>query len=121
MTPSLSFLVDSSADNSFINQDLVTETSIPSEILSEPKTVLGLNRESLAKITHQTAPLSLIVLGNNRERIQIFLIPFFSCPGVLGAHWLANYKSQPNWLAGRLTSWSVSCHIVSALHSPSLQ
>lgn len=47
-TISFSFLVDSGADDSFNVQDLVTQASLPTEVLSEPKTVLGL---ILAKIT----------------------------------------------------------------------
>lgn len=45
---SLSFFY-SGADDSFIDQDLVTQGTIPAEDLSEPKTIHDLNREILAK------------------------------------------------------------------------
>lgn len=79
MTPSLSFLVDSSADDSFFDQDLVTQASILTEVLSKPKTILNLNREILAKISNQTTPLTL-VSGNHREQILFFLIPCVLLP-----------------------------------------
>lgn len=72
---SLSFLVNSGAYDSFIDQDLIKQASIPTEVLSEPKTIQGLNGEILAKVTHRTAPLTLIVFGNHSKRIQLFLIP----------------------------------------------
>lgn len=39
-TISLSFLIDSGVDASFIDQDLVKQASIPTEVLSEPKIIL---------------------------------------------------------------------------------
>lgn len=72
-TISLSFLIDSSADDSFFDQDLVTQASILTEVLSKPKTILNLNKEILAKISNQTTPLTLVVSGNHREQIQFFL------------------------------------------------
>lgn len=108
MTPSLSFLVDSSADDSFFDQDLVTQASILTEVLSKPKTILNLNREILAKISNQTTPLTL-VSGNHREQILFFLIPASSSPGVLGVPWLAHQNPQFDWSASRLNSLSVSC------------
>lgn len=99
---SLSFLVDSGADNSLIDQKLVKQASIPTEVLSEFKTILGLNGDILAKITHQTAPLNLIVSGNHSESIQLFLIPSSSFPGILGAPWLALHNPQLDWSAGKL-------------------
>lgn len=40
---------NSGADDSFVDQDLVTHGTIPAEDLSEPKTIHDLNREILAK------------------------------------------------------------------------
>lgn len=54
----------SGADDSLINQDLVTQASVPTDVLSEPKAILGLNRKILAKITYQTAPWSVTCHNN---------------------------------------------------------
>eukprot|EP00066_Takifugu_rubripes_P011978 XP_011601244.1 PREDICTED: uncharacterized protein LOC105416325 [Takifugu rubripes] len=75
---------------------------------AQPRPILGLNGEVLAIVTHQTQPFTLIVSGNHREQIRLFLIPA-SSPGVLGAPWLARHNPQIDWLTGRVVSWSVPC------------
>lgn len=62
---SLSFLVDSDADDCFVNQDLVKQANIPFETLAEPKNILDLDGKTLAKVTHSTAPLTLIISGKH--------------------------------------------------------
>lgn len=91
---SLSFLVDSGADDSFIDQDLVKQASILREVLSEPKTILGLNGEILVKVTNRTAPLTLIVSGNHSEQIQFFLIHASISTDILETSWLALHNPQ---------------------------
>lgn len=48
---SISFLIDFGADDNFIEQEIATQANIPTEVLFEPKTILSLSREILAKIT----------------------------------------------------------------------
>lgn len=97
------------ADYSFIDQDQAMHGTIPAEDLSEPKTIHDLNRELLAKVAHQTAPLNLIISVNHREQIQLFLIPT-SSSSVVHLPWLACHNLQFDWLDRRLTSRSVSDH-----------
>uniref|UniRef100_A0A674PMU1 Gypsy retrotransposon integrase-like protein 1 n=1 Tax=Takifugu rubripes TaxID=31033 RepID=A0A674PMU1_TAKRU len=104
------FLVDSGADGNFISQDLARQVRLPLETLPEPKTILGLDGEVLARITHRTQAITLIISGNHREQIHFFLIRSSSSPGVLGSPWLALHNPQFDWPTGRLVSWSVNCH-----------
>uniref|UniRef100_A0A674MXQ5 Gypsy retrotransposon integrase-like protein 1 n=1 Tax=Takifugu rubripes TaxID=31033 RepID=A0A674MXQ5_TAKRU len=106
----ITFLVDSGADGNFISQDLARQARLPLETLPEPKTILGLNGEVLARITHRTQAITLIISGNHREQIHFFLIRSSSSPGVLGSPWLALHNPQFDWPTGRLVSWSVNCH-----------
>lgn len=53
----LSLLVDSGADDSFIDKSLARQVGLPLEALSEPKTVLDLDGRTLAQITHRTVVL----------------------------------------------------------------
>lgn len=46
----LSFLIDSGADDSFIDEDLEGQAGLPVVELSEPKTVLDLNGCTLARV-----------------------------------------------------------------------
>lgn len=61
---SLSFLVNFSADDCFIDQDLAKESNISIKTLANPNTVLDLDGKTFTKVTHRTAPLAIIVSGN---------------------------------------------------------
>lgn len=104
-------------DNSFPDWDLARWSKIPIETLTEPKTVLGLDGRTLAKVAHRTAPLTLLISGNHQERIQYFLIHLSYSPGVLSSPWLACHNPQFDWSAGRLTTWSTAtvCSALSRL------
>lgn len=82
---SLTFLIDSGADDSFIDERLARSAGLPLEALTEPKRVQALDGRVLARVTHRTAPLNLLVSGNHCEHIQLFLIPLSSSPAILGS------------------------------------
>lgn len=67
-------LVDTGADVNFISQDLARQAHIPVKTLPELKTILGLNGEVLARITHRTQTITLMVSGNHLELIRLHLI-----------------------------------------------
>lgn len=52
-------LVDSGADNNFIEQILVTQSNIPTQELAEPKEVLAIDGKLLIWVTHRTTLISL--------------------------------------------------------------
>ncbi|TWW80241.1 Retrovirus-related Pol polyprotein from transposon 17.6 [Takifugu flavidus] len=89
---------------------LLPDVCLPLETLPEPKTILGLDGEVLAWITHRTQAITLVISGNHREQIYFFLIRSSSSPGVLGSPWLALHNPQFDWPTGRQISWSVNCH-----------
>lgn len=86
------FMVDSGADNSFIDATLAKQARIPLAKLAEPRTVQDLNGCTLA--THKTASVTLLVSGNHREQIQLFVIPSSASPAILGSPWLAIHNPQ---------------------------
>lgn len=57
-------LVDSGADNNFIDSDFVFQSHLPSEPLPQPKDVFTLNGKVLACVTHRAAPISQLLSGN---------------------------------------------------------
>ncbi|XP_037626231.1 uncharacterized protein LOC119488550 [Sebastes umbrosus] len=59
-------LVDSGADDNFIDSTLVTQAGIPVEALPAPKDVNALDGRLLARITHHTVPLSLILSARSQ-------------------------------------------------------
>ncbi|KAJ8004088.1 hypothetical protein DPEC_G00155150 [Dallia pectoralis] len=55
----LSALVDSGADENFLDSNLVSQAGIPVEVLPAPLNAHALNGELLARVSHRTVPLSL--------------------------------------------------------------
>ena len=80
-TFSLPAFIDSGAEASFMDLDLVKNSGIPVVKLSQPRTVHTLDGKVLAEITHSTVPVSLLFSGNYSEDIWFHIIPspFGSC------------------------------------------
>lgn len=67
-------LVDSGAEESFVDHDFITQCGVPFEPLAAPLTAKALNSRFLAHVTHCTIPVSLVLSGNHREEIQLCVI-----------------------------------------------
>ena len=72
----LQVLVDSGADDNFIDSDFVLQSDLPTEPLPEPKDVFALDGKLLVRVTHRTAPVSLLLLIITR----LFHSTSFYCP-----------------------------------------
>lgn len=59
----LEALIDSGAEDNFLDYELVIQSGLPLEPLTEPFTANALDGCFLAKITHRTAPCNLILSG----------------------------------------------------------
>lgn len=73
MTHPLSALIDSGAEQSFIDSSLATRLNITTTVLPNPLRVSALSGQRLPDITHVTEPLSLTLSGNHTERISFFV------------------------------------------------
>lgn len=100
----LKLLVDSGADDSFVDENLARQAGLPLVELPEPKEILDLNGHTLAKVKHRTDLLTVLVSGNQREQIQLFVIPSSSAPAILGYLWLACHNSRIDWATGFVIS-----------------
>ena len=103
----LQVFIDSGSDDNFINENFVTQTNIPLELLEIPKSVNALDGRLISKVTHRTVPLSLTISGNHSETIQLYVIPSPLSPAVLGLPWLKLHNPLLDW---KTSCWSVSCH-----------
>lgn len=61
----LSALVDSGAEDNFIDQEMAEQAGFTTEPLETPIAVRALDGKLLARVTHQTPPLHLQVSGNH--------------------------------------------------------
>ena len=81
-------LVDSGAEQSFLDIHLVSQLKIPIEPLPTPIPVFALKGMIIAQETH---PMHLIISGNHHENIQFFVFEAPNTPIVL------------DWSTGKLT------------------
>lgn len=110
VTLSLQVLVDSCSDDNFIEYDFVSQWNLPSEPLLEPKDMFALDGRLLARVTHQTAPVSLLLSGNHHETISLYIISSSSSPLVLGLPWFKRHNPHIDWSTSSITNWSLFCH-----------
>lgn len=106
----LPLLLDASRDHCFIDENLAKQAQLPVEVLPESRIIQDLDSRHIARITHQTRPLTLVFSGNHREVIQLFLIPSSAALAVLGSPWVVRHNPQLDRSTGSLTGWSVACH-----------
>ncbi|KAL4007989.1 hypothetical protein ACER0C_001841 [Sarotherodon galilaeus] len=103
-------LIDSGAEQSFIDEALARELEIPLIALREPLRVSALNGKLLAEVTHCTQEIQLVLSGNHVEKISLFLFKAPETPKVLGYPWLQQHNPQIDWSHSCVTGWSVKCH-----------
>lgn len=107
---SLAALVDSGAEDSLMDSELAKQTGLPLEALETPLPTVALNGEEIARITHRTLPVTVVVSGNHVENLGFLLLPSPQNPVVLGYPWLSRHNPQIDWSAGRIKGWSTRCH-----------
>uniref|UniRef100_A0A3P9HPM2 Gypsy retrotransposon integrase-like protein 1 n=1 Tax=Oryzias latipes TaxID=8090 RepID=A0A3P9HPM2_ORYLA len=105
----LQALVDSGAEQSFIDQDLVTQLSIPIEPLETPVKTAGLGGQLLSRTPHRTKPIHLLISGNHHEHLQLFITNAPQNPIVLGFPWLRLHNPHLDWTQGHIVNWSFFC------------
>lgn len=90
--------------------DVVFQSNLPSEPLPEPKEMFSLDGRLLARVTHRTAPVSLLLSGNHHKTISLYLIPSPLSPLVLGLPWLKLHNPHIDWATLSIVNWSLFCH-----------
>ena len=105
----LTVLIDSGADENFIDTRLAFQLGLQILPLDSPLVANALNGRKLADITHVSAPVSLLVSGNHREQIQLHIIESPHAPLVLGHPWLRKHNPHIDWVSNKVLGWSPSC------------
>ncbi|KAF7641247.1 hypothetical protein LDENG_00287690, partial [Lucifuga dentata] len=100
----LSALIDSGADDNFLDEELARQAGIPCEALDSPLRANALDGRLLAQVKHITKPLLLLLSGNHCELIRFHLISSPQTPLVLGYPWLRKHNSQVDWSGNKITN-----------------
>uniref|UniRef100_A0A8C1X667 Retrotransposon gag domain-containing protein n=1 Tax=Cyprinus carpio TaxID=7962 RepID=A0A8C1X667_CYPCA len=103
-------LLDSGAEDNFIDTDLAHDLNLPVLPLSRQIHVSALNGQELPPVTHTTEPITLLTSGNHNETLPLLLMNSPVAPMVLGHPWLVKHNPRVDWGSNTVTLWSESCH-----------
>lgn len=67
----LSALIDSGADESFIDAALASQLDLPTVGLDQPLRASALDGRLLANVTHRTVPVHILLSGNHQEELSL--------------------------------------------------
>ena len=102
----LSALIDSGADESFLDRGVFTQLILDTVPLDSPLDANALNGQLLARVCERTVPVILRFSGNHQENISSDIIDCPYSPLVLGHTWLKLHNPQIDWTARKVTTWS---------------
>lgn len=103
-------LIDSGADNSFMDFTFAQQSGLQTVPLECPLVAKVLDGRHLAQITHETKPVEFIISGNRHEKVSFKLISSPHPPIILGLPWLKLHNPHLDWSSCSVLSWSVQCH-----------
>ena len=108
-TKKTSTLLDSGAEESFMDAGTATRCGIPLVEVSHPLVANSLNGQRLGRITKATIPLCLLVSGNHQETIPLLIIDTPHLPVVLGHPWMVKHNPELDWKRHDILGWSPIC------------
>lgn len=105
VTPSRAFshqvLVNSGADESFMDWRLARRLGLSLLPLPKPLEARTLDGRLLCKVTHRTQPIQFIMAEGRTEFLSFHLFNSPSHPLLLGLPWLSKHNPQINWFLER--------------------
>lgn len=103
-------LVDSGAEDNFLDIDFAKQCNFPFKQLPSPIRANSLDGRLLAVVTQCTVPVTLCISGNHQEEIQFKIISSPHTPLVLGHPWLNMHNPKIDWSHNGIVGWSAHCH-----------
>lgn len=111
-------LVDSGADEIFMDWQLADQLGLQHIPLTKPLEASALDVRMLCRVTHRTQTVQLTMAGNHTEFISFHLFNSAFHPLILGLPWLIEHNPQMNWATGEILAWSNKCALTCCSHSP---
>ena len=115
-----SALLDSGAEESFLDATTAAHWGVPLVEVSRPLVASLLSGQRLSRIIQATRPLKMRISGNHQEEISFLIIDTPHSPVVLGHPWMAKHKLQVDWVKHEILEWDASCssHCLQKAHAP---
>ena len=104
-----SALLDSGAEESFLDATVAAQWGFPLVEVSKPLVASSLNGQRLGRITRAHSPLKMRISGNHQEEISLLIIDTPHSPVVLGHPWMAKHRPQVDWATHEILEWDPSC------------
>ena len=111
-TLSLPALVDSGADENFMDWQLAKWLRLNRLPLPNPLEVNTLDGRWLYQVTHRTQPIQITMTKDHTEFLSFYLVCSPPHSLRLGLPWLVSHNPQINWATGKIVSWNKSCSSV---------
>ena len=92
-----SALLDSWAEESFLDARVVARCGVPLVEIPQPLVANSLKGQHISRITHATVPIKLLTSGNHQETISLFIIDTPHSPVVLGHPWMVKRNPELDW------------------------
>ena len=119
-TKKTSALLDSGAEESFLDAGAAARWGIPLVEVSHPLVANSLDGQRIGRITKAIIPLRLLVSGNHQETISLLIIDTPHSPVILGHLWMVKHNLELEWKRHEILGWSPVCSTSCLLkaHSP---
>uniref|UniRef100_A0A8P4GD59 Retrotransposon gag domain-containing protein n=1 Tax=Dicentrarchus labrax TaxID=13489 RepID=A0A8P4GD59_DICLA len=104
ITVSLGVLIDSGADESFMDWDFAQKLNVKTEPLSLPLEASALDGSFIFKVTHVTEPVE-VTIEDHHELMSFHLMHSAQHPLILGFPWLKRHNPHIDWCSGKVMGW----------------
>ena len=105
------FLVDSGADESFMDWRLAKKLNLKLIPLPKALEAHALDGRLLCRITHRTDLIQMTISQEHTESMSFHLLNSPSHPLILGFPWLSKHNPHMNWATGEVTGWDRNCSV----------
>ena len=100
-------LVDSGADESFMDWRLAKRLDLELISLPKPLEAHALDGRLLCRVTHRTRPIQFTISKDHTEALSFHLLNSPSHPLILGFPWLSKHNPHMDWSTGKILGWDV--------------
>ena len=107
-------LVDSGADESFMDWRLAKRLDLELISLPKPLEAHALDGRLLCRVTHRTRPIQFTISKDHTEALSFQLLNSPSHPLILGFPWLSKHNPHMDWSTGRILGWDRRCSVTCA-------
>lgn len=103
---SVKVLIDSGADESFLDWGLARKLRLCVSPLTSPLEAQALDGRLLFNVTHVTPPVKLVISDSHTETMTFHLCSCPAHPVILGLPWLKQHNPHVDWVTAEVQDWS---------------